>query len=157
MNEKEPNKRETNVSSIFKKSEEIFPNRSEKQKDHLNDFLLKTISQDPHPWDKRAKVTFKFAKKSSIPNKPRKLLGVYGTLRKKRGEQKRKRKRSHEIDFDFSFKHQPVKPKKYMIHFRNFRNRLKRSLHGQFYKIYLNHDIKTEPLRNSKQIFSVKR
>ena len=86
MNEKEPNKRETNVSSIFKKSEEIFPNRSEKQKDHLNDFLLKTISQDPHPWDKRAKVTFKFAKKSSIPNKPRELLGVYGTLRKKRGE-----------------------------------------------------------------------
>ena len=86
MNEKEPNKRETNVSSIFKKSEEIFPNRSEKQKDHLNDFLLKTISQDPHPWDKRAKVTFKFAKKSSIPNKPRELLGVHGTLRKKRGE-----------------------------------------------------------------------
>ena len=74
MNEKEPNKRETNVSSIFKKSKEIFPNRSEKQKDHLNDFLLKTISQDPHPWDKRAKVTFKFAKKSSIPKQTSRII-----------------------------------------------------------------------------------
>ena len=156
MNEQEPNKRETNVSSIFKKSKEIFPNKSEKQKEHLNDFLLKTISQDPHPWDKRAKVTFKFAKKSSIPNKPRKLLGVYGTLRKKRGGPKRKRKRSQEIDFNFSFRHQPVKLKKYLIHLKNFRNRLKRSLHERFYRRYLN-NIETKTSRNFKRMLSVKR
>ena len=52
---------------------------------HLQtEFLLKTISPDPIPWDKRAKVTFKLSKKSDIPGKPQRVIGMYGSLKKKK-------------------------------------------------------------------------
>ena len=69
---------------------------------HLHtEFLLKTISPDPLPWDKRAKVTFKLSKKSDIPGKPQRVVGMYGSLKKKKKKRKKKKRMSEE-DVEFA-------------------------------------------------------
>ena len=71
---------------------------------HLQtEFLLKTISPDPIPWDKRAKVTFKLSKKSDIPGKPQRVIGMYGSLKKKKKKKKKKRMSEEDIEFASSY------------------------------------------------------
>ena len=79
----------------------VFKKRKPPEQHAHTEFLLKAISPNPQPWDRRAKVTFKLSKKSSIPGRPQKVLGVYGSLRKKK-KKKRKKKRYSEEEIHFA-------------------------------------------------------
>ena len=107
-NEQQPG--EAELSNFFKEKElesheiekvdkPIFKTRPS----HLHtEFLLKTISPDPIPWDKRAKVTFKLSKKSDIPGKPQRVIGMFGSLKKKKKKKKKKRMSEDDIEFALS-------------------------------------------------------
>ena len=99
--------KELESHEIEKVDKPIYKRRKPQQPNNIHnthtEFLLKTISPDPLPWDKRAKVTFKLSKKSDIPGKPQRVLGMYGSLKKKKKKKKKKKRMSEEeVEFDSS-------------------------------------------------------